>query len=150
MLIVLIAVSQDEIPFKPLDAFEVKLDYTVKQRPTSADHAVAYQASERNRSSGTGLLPYLVLNIKILKPSLEEVKYRIGTPGLKKTTLRKMTPDQDIRIDMGFVADIKDKVTPNEHVIDFLSVDKKPLSRIRLMMDEEGFFFVNGQQRGKF
>jgi hypothetical protein len=51
---------------------------------------------------------------------------------------------------IGYTDDVKDRVTPHEYILTFLSEDKTPLSRIVIFIDEDGTFAVNGEKRGRF
>ena len=51
---------------------------------------------------------------------------------------------------MGFTDDVKAHVSPYEISIIFASKEKKEISRIHLLIQEDGTFLVNGEKRGKF
>ena len=64
-----------DAPYKAKEEFEVKLNFEFRQRPHNPN---AYKF-EGNASAPepTGPLPYLKLNLKILKLSPEEIKIKV-------------------------------------------------------------------------
>ena len=55
-----------------------------------------------------------------------------------------------LKIDFGFIADVKEKLTAHEYTVFMVSPERKKVSRIHLFIDAEGNFVVNDQRRGKF
>jgi hypothetical protein len=151
-LILLSFVFAQETPFKPKDEFEIKLDYQFKQRP-QADHNSVYLAetrSEHERRQTGSVLPYLILNIKMLKLEQEEVRVRISKNMEDRPVNKKINLDTILQLDLGFTDDMKDQVKAYEYTVSFLSPEKVPVNRILIRIDKEGSFFVNGEKRGQF
>lgn len=134
-----------EAPLKPNDEFEVKLDYQLKQKPISDRLSIDYYDTKES-----GMLPYLVLNIKLLKLSDQEVKARITDNKNKLIFNRKVSLTDVLKLDIGYTDDVKDRVTSHKFNITFVSADKKEVSRIYILIEEDGTFLVNDEVRGKF
>ena len=141
--------QQEEVPFKLNNEFQVDLDYQFKTRPTPDRNTLNFDPhEERDRSSGSQL-PYLIVSIKFLKLSDEEVRAK-GVNNLGHQLFnRKVKPSDVVKIDMGFTDDVKDRVTPHEFTVFLLSSKKEVISRIKLLVEEDGIFLVNGEKRGK-
>lgn len=152
-LVLLAFVQQKEVPYKPFNEFQIEVEYKFKQRPLK-DNAASVDFEEtrkdHDRKQSSAVLPYLVINLKLLKLSVEEVKIRcVDNMGDVRLT-KKAELARQYKLDLGFTDDMKDKVTANEYTILFLSSDRKESSRIRLFVGEDGTFLVNGEKRGKF
>jgi len=137
--------QKTEIPYKPNDEFEVKLDYQLKQKPISDRFSIDYYDTKEG-----GMLPYLILNIRPLKLSEHEVKAKIIDNKERVIFNRKTTVNDVLKIDIGYTDDAKDRVTSYKFNIIFLSSDKKEVSRIYILIEEDGTFLVNEEVRGKF
>ena len=139
-----------EIPLKPTNEFEVKLDYQFRQRPYADHNTVDLSDSRRVQRTGGGVLPYLVLNIRML--ALEEEKMRVGiTNNLDpRPVWRKVSRSTVLELDMGFTDDMIDRVKAHQYTLTFFDGDKKPVDRILIKVEEDGSFVVNGEKRGRF
>lgn len=141
---------QDETPFKPLEEFEVKLNFEFKDRTKDPNRVDLNQTPrEYQKSRSTGPLPYLFLSLKVLKVQPEEVRVRIKQNNLNTVMNKKFDMNTVLKLDMGFTDDIKDRVSPHEYTVYFLSKDRKPLSKVIIYFEEDGTYIVNGQVRGK-
>lgn len=140
-----------DLPYKPNEEFEIKLDYKFKQRPSveASKINLSETRGEYERRTSTSVLPYLVLNLKLLKLN-GETRLRITNNLNNKANNRKISEGTIVPIDMGFTADVKDRVTPYEYTVTFLSPEKEETSRIVIFVDEDGSFLVNGEKRGRF
>jgi hypothetical protein len=142
-----------DVPFKAKEEFDVKLNYQFKQRQQSASTSTVYldeTQREKERRTSTDILPYLVLNVKLLKVSQEEVRVRIENNLARRGVTKKISEGQILPLDMGFTADVKDRVAPHEYILTFLSPQKSELSKVVIFVEEDGTFLVNGEKRGKF
>jgi hypothetical protein len=144
---VLIVFLMQDVPFKPKEEFEIKLDYQFKHRPTS-NHA--WVAAETVADNSNSVLPYLVLNVKVLKISNEEVRLRIKNNKEAAFTNKKITEGSIIPIELGFTDDVKDRVTAHDYTLTFINPDKVGVSLIHILIDSDGSFYVNDERRGKF
>jgi hypothetical protein len=144
---ILFFLLQDQVPYKPSEHFELKLDYEFKQRPAENTSTVYMQ--ESNRNSGPSLLPFLAIQLKVLKLQPDEIRLKIFTNDGATVANRKVQEQQLVKFDMGFTADLKDRVLPHEYTLLFLSGDKKEISRIVVFVAADGSFLVNNEQRGK-
>ena len=153
ILFLLIALVTQSIPYKPNDEFEIKLDYQFKQRSFNNDNNVVNldeSRKEYEKRTSTDLLPYLILKIKFLKLSSDEMRVRITNNREKRITTKKALTDTVIPLDLGFTDDVKDRVNAHEYILTLLSPNKSETSRIVIHIEEDGSFFVNGEKRGKF
>ena len=145
--------QQVEVPTKPSDEFELQIDYQFKMPPSSSANTIDFaetQEAHNKKQYGIGLRPYLVLNLKLIKLSDQEVKVR-AVNNLGRTIInKKITTEEVLKIVMGFTDDVKARVSPYEIAIIFSSKEKKEISRIHLLIQEDGTFLVNGEKRGKF
>ena len=140
-----------DIHLKPKEEFEIKLDYQFKQRPHSDPNTVQLGASPRSYDkSGAGVLPYLILNIKVLQLRDEKMRMRITNNRSDRPILKKVSVNSEVGLDLGFTVDMKDRVTASVYTITFIAEDKNPVDRIMISVDEDGSFFVNEEKRGKF
>ncbi|HET9486931.1 MAG TPA: hypothetical protein VFO54_05835, partial [Chryseosolibacter sp.] len=69
---------------------------------------------------------------------------------VEKPAFKKIDLNSILVMDLGFTDDMKDRVTPHEYTLTFVSEEKVPLEVILIKVDEDGSFFVNGEKRGKF
>lgn len=141
-----------DIPFKPKEEFEIKLNYQFKQRPRADINAVYMDETrrERDKRNSSDVLPYLVLNVRMLKLSEEEVRIRLENNLDSRVVNKKVTEGMILPIDIGFTADVKDRTTAHEYKLTFLSPKKSNVSKVIIFVDEDGTFLVNGEKRGKF
>jgi hypothetical protein len=67
-----------------------------------------------------------------------------------RTASKKITEGVVLPIDIGFTADVIDRVSAHEYILTFLSPAKSETSKIVILIQEDGTFLVNGEKRGKF
>ncbi len=148
-LIILAFAFFQEIPFKPTDEFEAKLDYQFKPRPQHDPNTVSLGDTPRSQRAGL-VLPYLVLNIRMLRLPEEKMRVGITTNLSNRPMWKKISLDAVLELDMGFTDDMVDRVTAHQYTVTFVDDDKEPIDRILINVAEDGSFFVNGEKRGKF
>jgi hypothetical protein len=138
-----------EIPFRAKEDFQVELKYDLKARPAKDPNAVTFEAG-RVSSNSTGALPYLTVNVTILNPKVEEIRFRCEN-NLGKSVFNKKA-DKSLRyvIDMGYIDDLKDRVEPHGYTLFAIADNKSSLNKIEFIVLEDGTFMVNGEKRGKF
>jgi hypothetical protein len=141
-----------DAPLKPKEEFDLKLQYEFKQRDQVNTNSVKFDetVAEAERRTSTALLPYVGINLKLLKLAAEEVRVKITDNAGKNIINKKIKQDDVISFNMGFTDDMKDRVTAHEYTVRFLDDDRKELSRILISVMEDGSFFVNSEKRGKF
>lgn len=152
MLIVLYQQNpyQETIPFKAAEEYACKLNMSFKTRTADPTEVVNYSETvgEREKRMSTTPLPYLKINLSLLKLQANEVRLKVLTKeGVLKN--KKITEGEVVELDLGYTDDIKDGISPREYQIILLSKDKKPVSRIDILFEESGDFFVNGEKRGR-
>lgn len=145
---------QESTPYKPKEDFEIRLKYEFRQRlvrdNSNKPVYVNESEGERQKRTSSATLPYLGINLHILKLNSEEIKMRIIDNRTKVVYNKKVKQDETVFVDLGFTDDMKDRVTAHEYTAFFVSAEKKELSRIRITIDEDGTFLVNEEKRGKF
>lgn len=145
-------ILSQEAPYKPSEEFEVTIDYKFEERPSIDRTKVEYDipTDERTRKAISGPLPYLKLHLKILKVGEKEVRIRVIDSNGNLVYSRKAAKDTKVSIDVGFIDDVKDKITPHSYTVSFLSDSREVMSRIFMVIMEDGTFLVNEEKRGKF
>lgn len=138
-----------EIPFRAKEDFTVELKYDLKQRPARDHNTVTLDATVAERK-GTGPLPYLTVKLKILNPKAEEIRFRCEDNYGKAVFSKKAEKSLDYVIDMGYIDDLKDRLSPYSYILYAQSDKKESLNKIVLLVQEDGTFLVNGERRGKF
>ena len=140
-----ILLFQDNAPYKPSDEFELKMDYELRTRPLPDHYSVDYE----EKKEPIGPLPYLGLRLKILTAQPGEERVKIVS-NLRDTVLsKKIKKDTDYSWELGFTADMKERITAHEYTIFFQSSDKQTISRIVIHVAEDGTFRVNDENRGR-
>ena len=141
---------QDVISTKANREFEISTKYELKKKPDNEPTKIVFEKpDERTKESGTDMLPYLIINlkVKIWHPDVTQIRV---VDGANKAHLKKKVTDEGTYAwDMGFVDDMKDKVSSGKFIIQFIA-DKKPVEQIVIKVEEDGTFLVNGEKRGKF
>lgn len=142
---------QEQIPFKPTEEFDLKLNFEFKDRgagrnPDKIEMDVSHREAKKNNS---GLLPYLYINVKVLTQQPNEVRVKVIENGNKTVLSKKFDAATVLKLDLGFTDDIKDRVGAYEYTVIFLNEDKDPVSRIVVYFEKDGTYMVNGQNRGK-
>jgi hypothetical protein len=138
---------QEPIPYKGNDEFELKLDMQFKKRPPPNLNKVDL---EKRTLPASGMnAPYLYINLRVLKPVLEEYRVKVTKNNNDILMSRKFDPSTVIKLDLGFTDDIKDHIMPHHYMITFLSKGKDPLSRVEIFFEKDGTYIVNGEKRGK-
>ena len=152
LLLILALFTVQDVPLKPSEEFDIKLDYNFRSRPAADYNTVVLGETPRGYKQRTseGVLPYLILHVRPLKLPLEKMRVRVSNNRDDKALQRKVAVNTDIELDLGFTDDMKDRVTPHEYVLTFLDEEKAPVDKIVINIAEDGSFFVNGERRGKF
>jgi len=150
-LILLFLVQEDQTPFKPREEFEIKLDFEFRDRPVRDANSIELNQTQREyeRSRAVGPLPYLFLNLRVLKQTPGEVRIRVVENGVRTALNKKIDMNAVLKLDMGYTDDIKDRVKAYEYTVYYLNAEKKPLSKVVIYFDEDGTYFVNSEKRGK-
>ncbi|MBX2969202.1 MAG: hypothetical protein KF803_07505 [Cyclobacteriaceae bacterium] len=140
-----------EVPFKSSEEFSVRLDMKFMQRPAADPGTVKVDETraEYLKRTSTDQLPHMTLYLLVKEAAANEVRMKIMRDGKSVVSNRKLTIGKEIKLDVGFTDDAKDKISGYEHIVYFLSEDKKEISRIVITIDENGDYFINGQKRGR-
>ena len=146
-LVLLVLPYQEQVPYKSGEEFELITKYEFKQRVEENKEAIDFKNIPKRT---IGPLPYLELALKVLKKQPGEDRIRVTT-NLGQTVLnKKVAEGMVVKLDLGFTADIKDRITAHEYAIMFNSSDKRqPVSKIIILVEKDGTFLVNGENRGR-
>lgn len=146
------AAALQDVRYKPKDEFDIKLDYAFKARVMDENTTIhpSETTAERARRSSSSLLPFLGINLKLVKLQTEEVRLRIVSNKGENVYGRKIKEGDVASITLGFTDDMKDRVSAHEYTATFLDAGRKEVSRIVITVNEDGTFLVNNEKRGKF
>src|SRR5688572_13884526 len=126
LIVMLSLLLVQDLAYKPKEEFDIKLDYQFKQRPHADVNSVNLNETRKDyeRRTSTAMLPYLILKITLFK--LQEVtRVRITNNKGSGVVNKKIADGSVIALDIGFTDDVKDRVTPHEYILTFLSAEKK-------------------------
>lgn len=141
-----LVVFQEDIPFKPSDEFELRMIYDLRTRPLPEGYKIDFESDKK----GIGPLPFLGMTLKLLKTQPGEARIRIMNNYRDIVASKKIKPGLELSFDMGFTADMKDRVKAHEYTIYFQSGQgRENLSRILIQVAEDGTFLVNNEVRGR-
>ncbi|MFZ5973623.1 MAG: hypothetical protein ACOYXA_18725 [Bacteroidota bacterium] len=142
--------TQPDIPYKSNDEFALEVKLELRPKPIDR-YTVDYTETvdQRNRKLG-GDLPYLIVKIKYKKLADNEVRVKGYNNARHMICNKKAEPDLEVKLNLGFTDDLKDRVSPHEFMIYTLDDRKKEVAQIHMVVQEDGTFLVNGEVRGKF
>ena len=146
LFFIVVILLEQEVPYKASEDFDVTIDYQFKAYREEVHKDVDFSEQKKR----TGLLPYLIAQVKIKNISQDEVRIRVISNDGNNAVNRKLIQDMILKVDFGFVDEVKDRTKPYEYTVSFISIDKKEITRIVLFIDTDGTFLVNGQKRGRF
>lgn len=145
-LAIVLPILQNDVPFKASDEFELTMNYDLRTRPAPEGHKIDFEKSR----IGIGPLPYLGLTLKSIKANPGEERVRIVNNYRDVVANKKLKPGFELSFDLGFTADMKDRVKAHEYTIYFQSKSGKDnISRILVQVAEDGTFLVNNEVRGR-
>lgn len=137
---------QQSVPFKPSEEFELKMNYDLRTRPAPTGNRLDFE----RKVKGIGPLPFLGLTLKVLKSQAGEDRIRIINNYNDIVISKKLKPGMELSFEMGFTADMKDRVKAHEYTIYFQSAsNKENVSCIVVHVAEDGTFLVNNEVRGR-
>ncbi|RAV97953.1 hypothetical protein [Pseudochryseolinea flava] len=147
ILLISVFCFQQSAPFKPNDQFAINLDFQFKTRYVNS--SVVEVGGNEPRSTTGGVLPYLILNVNVLKLEAGEIRVRVEDSRGQVVFSRKAENGMIAKLDLGFTDDIKDGVSSRQYEVNFVSKEKTTLSRILIAFEADGTYLVNGEKRGK-
>jgi len=150
IILVLYLAIQTEVPFKPADEFQVSVDLKFKIKPSTYPTSTFSGSGDPLDKSSSTTLPFLAVSISNLKIQSDEEKVHAVDVRGKSLFKKKTSPTLLMHFDMGFVDDLKNKISSNEITVFFLSKDKKELRKIVISISDKGVFEVNGKWHGQF
>lgn len=134
--------TQNEIPYKAKDEFELKLDFQFKTRSPS-------QPTYSTKKVPTGPLPYLVVHLNVLKVLPDELRIRVVDMGNTTLAAKNLSKSTTMKFDLGYTDDLKDQVSSHQYFVNFYDGNKNIKRNIVILFEKDGTFFVNGEKRGK-
>lgn len=147
LLLFVLVVVQENVPYKSNDEFEMKIDLQFRQRPAQDQNTVEL---DRRTLPNSGMkAPYIYLNLMVTKPDPTETRVRVTNIKGQVLLSRKFDPSILIKLDLGFTDDLKDRVSAHQFVIMFMTKDKVPTSKVEVFFEEDGTYLVNGEKRGR-
>lgn len=150
-LILSLFTVQQDIPYKPDSEFSIRMDLKFKVRviPTANKVDLSETRGEYEKRTSSEQLPYLILYVSVTENNQGEQRLRILRDGRVSMNNRKIELGKELKLEIGFTDDAKDKISGFEHILYFLSADKKEINRIVITIADNGDYFVNGQKRGR-
>jgi hypothetical protein len=151
-LLFVVLCVQDTIPLKPQDDFRIVFELSFKKRGDETNvNLVRLNETERERDRRLdhSPLPFLKATLELQKLQPEEVRLRIEQQSGATINKRKIEVGTKQEVFAGFTDDLKADVEQHYYTIYFLTKDGVAVSKIVIEFDEEGFYSVNGQRKGK-
>lgn len=140
-----------EVPYRDKDDFQIELKYDFKDKPASDPNTVRFDdPNNKKKERHSGPLPYLVVKLKILNHKEEETRFRCENNLGRALFNKKAEKSLDYDIDMGYIDDVKDRITAHSFIVYALTEKREAVNKIELLVMEDGTFLVNGEKRGKF
>lgn len=150
LLLFFLFFQSPEVPYRNKDDFQIELKYDLRTRPAVELNKVQLDPNPTGvKRQKTGMLPYLLVTVKIFNVKPEEVRFRCED-NTRTVFNRKLSKSSSFVIDMGYIDDIKDGLASNDFTVIAVSRNKEPLNRIHMKIEKDGTFLVNGEKRGKF
>ncbi len=140
-----------DVPYKSDDEFAIRLDMKFKSRQlTKANEVIVSEThGEYDRRTNVSELPYLVLYVTINEVKNGEARIRTYRDGKVFGNLKKIEVGKEIKLEIGYTDDAKDKISGFEHILYLVNDDKKQVSKIVIRIEENGDYIVNGEKRGR-
>ncbi len=139
--------TQTDIPLRAEEDYELKIDYNFKKKPVPSIQETNYALiQERNNIS---LLPHLTVFVSLKNKTDEEFRIRVVDNKGKINHSGKIK-DVPLELVLGYMVDIKEKVTANRWEVIILTKKKAPINKIVLEITKDGLFYVNEIESGKF
>jgi len=142
------------VPYRAKEDYIVEVRPNFRTRPNTDKGTINWEAHNpqgRDDRAKTGaLLPYLVVNVKMLNLKAEELRIKCEDNRGISVFNRKIGKTSTYEIDMGYIDDIKDHITANAYTVYAITDKRAVLNRIELLIADDGTFLVNGEKRGKF
>jgi len=142
-----------EVPYRAKDDFQVELKYNFKERPAKDPNSVSWEAHNAQGREGrekNGLLPYLIVHVRILNPTAEELRFKCENNLGRSLFNKKISKELSYDVDMGYIDDVKDRISAHTYTVYAMTDKRVMINRIELHVAEDGTFLVNGEKRGKF
>ena len=139
-----------EVPYRAKEDYQVELKYNFREKPAKDPDHFTFDPDKAKQDGKSGPLPYLIVKVTILNLKESEVRVKCQNNLGRAIFNRKVDKDPTYDIDIGYIDDVKDRITPHTYTVFALSDKRDVLNRIELHVLEDGTFLVNGEKRGKF
>jgi len=136
---------QNQVPFKPKEEFEFKLDSEFKTKPGVEKSDVTF----KDQNFASGKLPHASFTIIPIKLNDDEARVRVENNRGEKMYVRKASIGNEITIEMGFTDDLKDHISVYGFDVIFYS-KSGDTSVIKVYVQEDGTVLVNADKKWKF
>ncbi len=147
LLACLIAFAQEDIPFKPNSEFEAKIELVFLKRESADVNTFRFPDATEKKKTMDSKIPFLAINFKVLKAD-GEVRMKVLNGRNERS--HKIKINSVLKLELGFIEDIKSQGETTFVTIFFLNDQKMALSKVIFSINEDGAFLVNGEKRGKF
>jgi hypothetical protein len=156
-LSLLLFFQSNDTPSKAKEEYSVDINFQFKPHPgiggSGSTQKIRFNEATapppENRFSG-GQYPYVKLTLALLKLSDEETKMKITDTDGNSVYNKKVKQGAIISLDLGFVDEMKERTSSTEYDCVLMTDKKKKISKIHILIDKEGTYFVNGAKMGKF
>ena len=146
-LIAFFVLGQTEVPYRPDTDFDIKIEYDFKKKPVPSPQETNYVLiQERNN---VALLPHLTIYFSLVNKTEEEQRLRV-TDNLFKVMHSGKIKEDPVKLVLGYMVDIKERVSAHKFTITILSKKRDPINQVVLEIAEDGTYYVNESESGKF
>ncbi|HEY5823758.1 MAG TPA: hypothetical protein VIT44_05310 [Cyclobacteriaceae bacterium] len=145
LLFLLLIVSQNEVPYKPQEEFDLKLHYDFRPKDEVVKGPTDFTMMGMNDQKNAPL-SFITLTVKWIKLPNNETKLKVidnkGT-----VTGKKIKEGAMYTLPIGFAEDVKSGAKANEYNLVLMDSDKKEINRIHLVLKNNGGIIVNGEEK---
>ncbi len=140
--------QKPDVPYLSEDLFEYELDYSLKKKPNPENQHLDVNGN-RTEYNPTPL-PYLKVKFAIKTDGDSLSKYTVvDSFGFVKRNRKIKAALTEFVLDIGYTADIKDRITSHSYSINLINGDKVIMNKIDIAFSEEGVMTINGIERGR-
>ncbi len=102
--LILCFLYQDQVPYKPSEEFEIKIDYIFKERPSADRQTINFDQTDKEKKQidAVGDMPYLRIELKVLTISESETRVRVINSDGNLVYNKKAAPGMLIKLDWGY------------------------------------------------
>ncbi|MCA6381538.1 MAG: hypothetical protein IM574_02145 [Cytophagales bacterium] len=146
-LAALVLHAQDDVPFMLADQFESKIDLAFKKRESSDAGTYTFSDGSQPKKTTDTPIAFLSINFTLLRA---EGEVKVNVVNGRSERVSKVKVGSPMKLEVGFIEDVKNNGEGVEINLIFLNDLKKPIRKVTFKIAEDGSYFVNGEKRGKF